>query len=117
MKPVYVSKEHEVYLSEYLYHVNRSVKEATSDTEKYQDFLAIGNVIIEYHNNYSEEYPGNYRDFLMIIPLNYTSMVSGFFCGLENRDNRDSVRIYSLLCNQRAEKLIEDIGKIKVIHE
>ena len=113
MKPIYVNLEHEVLITTYLECVYSSIDEIVSDTEKKKDFFDICNVIIEYHNQYTglKNY-GDFYDFLMIIPVNFSTMVSGFLCGYENQNNATIVRIHRQLLSNFAIKVVEDLKKI-----
>tara|TARA_R100000781_G_scaffold106547_1_gene70594 strand:- start:33 stop:386 length:354 start_codon:yes stop_codon:yes gene_type:complete len=117
MKPIYINQQHEVIIQTYLDVINDSIKEVTT-ISKYNDFQDIANIIIEYHNQYSnEKNTGNFYDFLMIIPINFSTMVSGFFCGLENKSNATKVRIHRHLLYNYGIKVIEDLRKLKPIDD
>ena len=118
MKPVYINHHHEVIIETYLDAIHDSVREVTSDISKYRDFQDISNIIIEYHNRYSDEKnEGNFYDFLMIIPINFSTMVSGYFCGLENKENATLVRIHRNLLYNYGQKVIEDLRKLQPIND
>ncbi len=117
MRPIYISKQHEVIIQSYLDSIHESVNELTTQS-KYNDFLDISNIIIEYHNAYSEgKHEGNLHDFLMIIPVNFSTMVSGFFCGLENKDNASSVRVHRQLLFNYSLKVIQDLQEIQILND
>ena len=117
MKPIFINQQHEVIIKTYLDAIDDSIKEV-STLSKYHDFLDIAKIIIDYHNQYSnEKYTGNFQDFLMIIPINFSTMVSGFFCGLENKNNASQVRIHRHLLYNYGLKVIEDLRKMKPISE
>ena len=95
-----------------------SVEEVTKDNSKFKDFLDISNVIIDYHNQYGEIYENaNFNDFLMIIPVNFSTMVSGFLCGLENETNASTVRITRHVLSEYGLKVMSDLKKINPVHD
>ncbi|QDP64643.1 MAG: hypothetical protein Unbinned4585contig1001_7 [Prokaryotic dsDNA virus sp.] len=118
MKPIYLNKNHEVIIETYLNAVYDSINELVIDKSKYSDFKDICNVIIEYHNEYSnDKYPGNYHDFLMIIPTNFSTMVAGFLCGLETKDNAAMIRLHRHVLGSYSMKVMEDLRNIQPINE
>ena len=118
MKPIYVSRAHEVIVESYLDMVFTTINELVIEQEKVQDFLDISEVIIDYHNQYNGvKEIGNFHDFLMIIPVNFSTMVSGFLCGYEKPSNASACRIHRHLLSNFGLKVIEDLNKIETIHE
>tara|TARA_R110001599_G_scaffold165823_1_gene355226 strand:- start:6487 stop:6843 length:357 start_codon:yes stop_codon:yes gene_type:complete len=118
MKPIYVSREHEVIVESYLDMVFTTINELVIEQDKVQDFLDISEVIIDYHNQYNGvKEIGNFHDFLMIIPVNFSTMVSGFLCGYEKPSNASACRIHRHLLSNFGLKVIEDLNKIETIHE
>ena len=118
MKPICLNHTHEVIITTYLDTIFDSINEVVQDTNKYKDFKEIANIIIDYHNQYSnDKHRGNFHDFLMIIPVNFSTMVSGFLCGLENKDNAAVVRIHRHLLYNLGLKVIEDLTVLKTIND
>ncbi len=113
MKPIYVSHEHEVIVDSYLKTVYSSIREVVSEDAKYNDFKDIANIIIEYHNNFSSNRLGNFYDFLLIIPINFSTMVSGFLCGYETKDNAAIVKIHRALIYEFSLRVITELNEIQ----
>ena len=51
----------------------------------------------------------------MIIPTNFSTMVSGFFCGYENKTNGTSVKIHRHLLSEFGLHVCRDLKKLKPI--
>lgn len=118
MKPIYVNAVHEVIVESYLDMVFTTINELVIEEDKVKDFLDISEVIIDYHNQYNGvKEIGNFHDFLMIIPVNFSTMVSGFLCGYEKPSNASACRIHRHLLSNFGLKVIEDLNKIETIHE
>ena len=116
IKPIYASIQHEIIIKKYLDLVYTSIKDVCKDDkERYKDFKDIGKLIIEYHNNYRKgTNEGNYIDFLSIIPINYSCMISGFLAGYETDYNRKEVRMYRFLLSDYAFDVVEDLEHLKL---
>ena len=116
-KPIYASMEHEVLIEAYLDAICRNIREVV-EIDKYKDFIDVSNFIIDYHNEYSKNKDtGNWHDFLMIIPLQMSAMITGLLIGVENKDNTISLRIHRELLGQFSLKVMEDLQKIKPVDE
>ena len=116
MKPIYINHQHEAIVQSYLDTIFDSVREVVKEDSKYNDFIDIANVIIDYHNQYSGHQDiGNFNDFLMIIPINFSTMVSGFFCGYENKSNATRVKIHRHLLSEFGLHVCKDLKKLKPI--
>tara|TARA_R110002051_G_scaffold133403_1_gene206774 strand:- start:198 stop:560 length:363 start_codon:yes stop_codon:yes gene_type:complete len=116
VKPIYINHQHEAIVQSYLDTIFDSVREVVIEDSKYNDFIDIANVIIDYHNQYSEHKNiGNFDDFLMIIPINFSTMVSGFFCGYENKSNATRVKIHRHLLSEFGLHVCKDLKKLKPI--
>lgn len=119
MKVVYTSTEHEFIVEPYLDLVHTCIKELTNgDKHRYKEFMEVAYNIIDYHNGYSETHKdGNYYDFLAIIPVNYLVMVTGFLAGYKNDDNKIDVQINKHLITQYSHRVVDDLAKLKTVHE
>ena len=112
MKPIYVNKEHEIIIEKYLDTVC-SFAEQCASKPKYLNYLDVLDSIIEYHNEYKiSTHTGNWLDFLLIIPINVTTMTNGFFAGIENKRNIAQLRTYQMLLS---EIIIDVISKLRDI--
>jgi len=118
MKPVYINHHHEVLIETYLNTVYDTIQSVVREKDKRDDFMDVVDVILEYHNNYGNDRDaGNYRDFLMIIPLNISMMVTGFLAGYEDSSNASMIRVHRELLGQFALRVIEDISKIETVDD
>ena len=118
MKPIYISHSLEVIIETYLNTIYSSIEEIVDDKSKYNDFIDIANVIIEYHNNYSSgQKTGNFYDFLLIIPLNFSTMVSGFLCGIESKENASIVKIHRVLLYEFGMRVITELQDLTPIND
>ena len=93
------------------------VKEISSPT-KYQNFKDVLELIIEYHNGYGKDVnDGNWNDWLMIIPINTSVMVNGFFAGIQTKRNLESIRAYKLLLDNNLDILVRELRDIDYQNE
>jgi len=117
MKPIYISARHESIIETYLDTVLNSIKDLV-ESSKYNDFVDITNRIILQHNSYHiTETSGNFHDFLLIIPVNVCNAVSGFFCGLENKDNMHVIKIHRTLLYEFALRIITELQDIQPVND
>ncbi|QDP68046.1 MAG: hypothetical protein GOVbin3264_27 [Prokaryotic dsDNA virus sp.] len=118
-KFVSINYQHKHMLWDYLSTINLYIEEATSNNKRYKEWIDIANIIIEHHNNYKSNNldQANYSDFLSIIPSHFSCMCNGYLAGLENKDNRSSVRLYRHLINEKSFELIDNIAKLETIDE
>jgi len=89
-----------------------------STKNRYENYLEVVEIIIEYHNNYgagSKE--DNFWDWLMIIPINLSVATNGFFAGVETKNNAALVRAYRLVLNELVQDTVDKIDKIEVENE
>ena len=113
MKPIYVNKEHELIIEKYLDTVC-SFAEQCSSKNKFNNYLDVLEQIIEYHNEYKiAAHTGNWSDFLLIIPINVTTMTNGFFAGIENKRNLTQIRTYQMLLSEILQEVVNKLGDIK----
>tara|TARA_R100000005_G_C4939187_1_gene164534 strand:+ start:261 stop:617 length:357 start_codon:yes stop_codon:yes gene_type:complete len=118
MKPIYSCIEHEVLIEDYMKSVLDGIIPLVNNQDKEIEYIEILNAIIDYHNEYGEQYnSGNYYDFLTIIPLQLSIMSSGFLCGISNKDNTLQIQIQKQLLYNRTVKVVENLHKIKLKHE
>ena len=111
-KPIYANQEHQQAIETYLLMCEEFVKE-TSTKARYQNYLEVIEVILEYHNSYgtgTKEH--NFFDWLMIIPINVSVATNGYFAALETKVNRAILRAYKVVLD---ELLHETVDKIDLI--
>jgi len=110
---------HQIIINDYLKLMLTFVKEISSET-KYENFKEVLELIIEYHNSYGKDVSvisGNWNDWLMIIPINTSVMVNGFFAGIQTKRNLESIRAYKLLLDNALEMLVRDLRDIEKNNE
>ena len=92
-------------------------QEVSSPT-RYQNYLEVLDIIIEYHNNYgSGVREDNWYDWLMIIPINLTVATNGFFAGLDTKRNSTVIKAYRKVLNEMVFDVKDKIDELKLKHE
>ena len=116
-KPIYASAEHRTIIETYMLMCQEFAKEVSTKS-RYNNYLDVVDVIIEYHNNYgSGVKENNWYDWLMIIPINVSVATNGFFAGLETNTNRATVRAYKTILNEVICDVVDKIDKLKETSE
>jgi hypothetical protein len=116
-KPIFANTMHQIIINDYLKLMLSFVKEISSET-KYENFKEVLELIIEYHNSYGKDVnDGNWNDWLMIIPINTSVMVNGYFAGIQTKRNLESIRAYKLLLDNALEMLVKDLRDIEKNNE
>ena len=114
---IYANNEHKVIVETFITMCKEFAKEV-STKNRYENYLEVVEIIIEYHNNYgagSKE--DNFWDWLMIIPINLSVATNGFFAGVETKNNAALVRAYRLVLNELVQDTVDKIDKIEVENE
>ena len=114
---IYANNEHKVIVETFITMCKEFAKEV-STKNRYENYLEVVEIIIEYHNNYgagSKE--DNFWDWLMIIPINLSVATNGFFAGVETKSNAALVRAYRLVLNELVQDTVDKIDKIEVENE
>jgi uncharacterized protein YlzI (FlbEa/FlbD family) len=113
VKPIYASAEHQAIIETYMVMCQEFSKEVSSKT-RYNNYLDVIDIIIEYHNNYgSGAKENNWYDWLMIIPINMSVATNGFFAGVETNRNRAVIRAYKLVLNEMVGEVVDKIDNLK----
>ena len=82
--------------------------EETSTQTRYQNYLEVVDLVMEYHNGYgSGVRENNFYDWLMIIPINLSVATSGFFAGVETKTNAASIRAYKVVLEQMLQETVK----------
>jgi len=116
-KPIFANITHQIIVNDYLKLMLSFVKDISSPT-KYQNFKEVLELIIEYHNSYGKDVnDGNWNDWLMIIPINTSVMVNGFFAGIQTKRNLESIRAYKLLLDNNLDLLVRELRDIDYQNE
>jgi len=111
-KPIYANEHHKQTIETYLLMCKEFTKE-TSTKARYQNYLDVLNLIIEYHNSYgrgTKEH--NFFDWLMIIPINVSVATNGYFAALETKGNRAILRAYKVVLDELLHDTVDKIDKI-----
>tara|TARA_R110000824_G_scaffold81511_2_gene204885 strand:- start:1248 stop:1604 length:357 start_codon:yes stop_codon:yes gene_type:complete len=116
-EPIYANDEHRVIIDTFMTMCKEFSKEVSTKS-RYNNYLEVVQIIIEYHNNYGagtkEE---NFWDWLMIIPINLSVATNGFFAGVETKSNAAVVRAYRLVLEELVQDTVDKIDKIEPIKE
>ena len=112
-KPIYASEEHRTIIETYMIMCQEFAKEVSTKS-RYNNYLDVVDIIIEYHNNYgSGVRENNWYDWLMIIPINMSVATNGFFAGLETNRNRATVRAYKTVLNEVICDVVDKIDNLQ----
>ena len=112
-KPIYASAEHRAIIETYMIMCQEFAKDVSTKS-KYNNYLDVVDIIIEYHNNYgSGVKENNWYDWLMIIPINMSVATNGFFAGLETNKNRAVIRAYKTVLNEVVGEVVDKIDNLK----
>ena len=118
-KPIFANTMHQIIVNDYLNLMLSLVKELSSDN-KYANFKEVLDLIIEYHNSYGDgvsSLSNNWNDWLMIIPINTSVMVNGYFAGLQTKRNLKAIQTSKLLLDNSLELLVKDLKNIEYSNE
>ena len=110
---IYANEKHRQAIETYLLMCKEFVKE-TSTKAKYQNYLEVIDLILEYHNSYgtgTKEH--NFFDWLMIIPINVSVATNGYFAALETKRNRAIIRAYKVVLDELLHETIDKIDSIE----
>ena len=115
--PIYANEEHKQAVETYLSMCDDFIQDVSSQT-RYDNYIDVLEVILEYHNNYgSGKKENNYWDWLMIIPINVSVMVQGYFAGIETKKNTGKIRAYRVILAEMLEQLIDKIEKLEPLND
>ena len=117
IEPIYANDEHRVIIETYVTMCKEFAKEL-STKNKYNNYLEVIQIIIEYHNNYgASTKENNFWDWLMIIPINLAVATNGFFAGVETKGNAAVVRAYRIVLDELVQDTVDKIDKIETIND
>ena len=117
IEPIYANNEHRVIIETYITMCQEFAKEV-STKNRYNNYLEVVEIIIEYHNNYGEgQREENFYDWLMIIPINLAVATNGFFAGVETKSNSAVVRAYRIVLDELVQSTVDKIDKIEPIND
>ena len=117
IEPIYSSEEHKQIIETYITMCTEFAKDVSSKT-RYNNFLDVVDVILEYHNNYGKGVrENNWYDWLMIIPINLSVATNGFFAGLETKSNSATLRAYKTVLDEMVHDVTDKIDALKQIND
>ena len=117
IEPIYANDEHRVIIETYITMCKEFAKEVSTKS-RYNNFLEVVEIIIEYSNNYgSGTRENNFWDWMLIIPINLAVATNGFFAGVETRNNSAVVRAYRVVLDELVQDTVDKIDKIEPIKE
>jgi len=112
-KPIYASAEHRTIIETYMSVCQEFAKDVSSKS-RYNNYLDVVDVILEYHNNYgSGVKENNWYDWLMIIPINMSVATNGFFAGIETNKNRSVIRAYKTVLEELILDVVDKIDNLE----
>jgi phosphoglycerol transferase MdoB-like AlkP superfamily enzyme len=117
-KVVYASQEHQAIIDIYINTCIQFVKDIATKN-KFNNYLEVVDLVIEYSNGYGQglKETGNFYDWIMIIPINLSVATSGFFAGIESRNNAATVRAYKVVLEQMLHETVDKINLVEPTNE
>ena len=116
-KPIYSSKQHEIIIQDYITMTKEFVKDVSNET-RFNNYLDIFDIIIEYHNNYgSGVKENNWYDWIMILPINISVMTNGYLAAIETKRNASIVKSYRLILTEMVHDVVDKIEQLEPIND
>ena len=117
IEPIYASEEHKNIIETYILMCTEFSKEVSTKS-KYNNYLDVVDIILEYHNNYGKGVKeNNWYDWLMIIPINLSVATNGFFAGLETKSNSPKLRAYKIVLDEMVHDVTDKIDALEQIND
>ena len=115
-EPIYASEQHKQIIETYILMCTEFSKEVSTKA-RYNNYLEVLDIIIEYHNNYGKGEERNWYDWLMIIPINLSVATNAFFAGLETKRNSATLRAYKTVLNEMIHDVTDKIDTLEQIND
>ena len=116
-EPIYANDEHRVIIETYITMCKEFAKEVSTKS-RYNNYLEVVEIILEYSNHYGEgQRENNFWDWMLIIPINLAVATNGFFAGVETRSNAAVVRAYRVVLDELVQDTVNKIDSIETIKE
>jgi len=116
-EPIYANDKHRVIIETYITMCKEFAKEVSTKS-RYNNYLEVVEIILEYSNHYGEgQRENNFWDWMLIIPINLAVATNGFFAGVETRSNSAVVRAYRILLDELTQDTVNKIDKIEPIND
>tara|TARA_R110000787_G_scaffold68830_1_gene153670 strand:- start:572 stop:928 length:357 start_codon:yes stop_codon:yes gene_type:complete len=117
IEPIYANDEHRIIIETYITMCKEFAKEVSTKS-RYENYLEVVEVIINYHNGYGEgQREENFWDWLLIIPINLAVATNGFFAGAETKSNSAVVRAYRFVLEELTQSTVDKIDKIEIVYD
>ena len=117
IEPIYASEEHRQIIETYVLMCTEFSKEVSTKA-KYNSYLDVVDIILEYHNNYGKgAKENNWYDWLMIIPINLSVATNGFFAGLATKSNSATIRAYKTVLDEMVHDVTDKIDLLEQIND
>jgi hypothetical protein len=117
IEPIYASEEHKTIIDTYILMCTEFSKEVSTKS-RYNNYLDVVEIIVEYHNNYGKGVKeNNWYDWLMIIPINLSVATNGFFAGLETKSNSSTIRAYKTVLDEMVFDVTDKIDALEQIND
>ena len=117
IEPIYANNEHRVIIETYITMCKEFAKEVSTKS-RYNNYLEVVEIILEYSNHYGEgQRENNFWDWMLIIPINLAVATNGFFAGVETKSNSAVVRAYRLVLDEMVQDVVDKIDKIETIND
>ena len=116
-KPIYSSEEHKSIVDMYITMATEFVADV-STKPRYNNYLEVLSLIIEYSNGYGEGVKeNNFYDWITILPINVAVATAGFFAGTETKKNAAVVRAYKVVLDQMLQETVSKLDKLEPTNE
>jgi len=116
-EPIYANDKHRVIIETYITMCKEFAKEVSTKS-RYNNYLEVVEIILEYSNHYGEgQRENNFWDWMLIIPINLAVATNGFFAGVETRSNAAVVRAYRVVLDELTQDTVNKIDKIEPIND
>ena len=112
-KPIFSSQEHKSIIDAYITMCKQFTEEVASK-RRYDNYLEVIDLIVDYSNGYGKGVKeNNFYDWLMILPINISVATSGFFAGIETKNNASVVRAYKLVLDQFLQETVNRLDELE----
>tara|TARA_R100000655_G_scaffold12715_1_gene29130 strand:+ start:1178 stop:1534 length:357 start_codon:yes stop_codon:yes gene_type:complete len=117
LKPIYSSEEHKSIVDVYIAMASQFAEEVSAQP-KYNNYLEVLSLIVEYSNGYGEGVrENNFYDWITILPINVSVATAGFFAGIETKKNAAVVRAYKVVLDQMLQETVSKLDKLQPTNE
>ena len=113
-KPIYSSQEHKAIVDVYVSTCKQFIEDITTKS-KYNNYLEVVDIIIEHSNGYGKGVrENNFYDWIMLLPINLSVATSGFFAGVENKNNSAVLRAYKVVLDQMLQETVDRLDGLEL---